>query len=598
MLLRHETPRKYQKELIEDISKALETGSHLVAHAPTGIGKTDAITSVTVPFSLETGKLIVYLSPKISQHENVVRSIKGIMEKYDVRIKTVELVGRQYMCIHPLASRLSGEDFYEVCKKLREREECPFYVNYYSGEWGWEGLVVTHRYALTLGESREICPYEWASGLLKDAQFVIGDFYHIFSPRTGQVILSRLDRELEDTVIVVDEAHNLPDRIRKVLSFSLRDTFVERAIEEAASVDESVEEILRDLLSFIRELPEGTVEVDLFDSLFNPEEVGEHLEELGKLYLDASGKTKSYLLRVGRVLKYWKEGDTGFFRYVYRNKGVSVVKRALDPSYVTEEIAEKVHSLILVSGTLTPPEMYMELLGMERERTMLREYPSPFPRENRLIVVDTEVTTRFSQRRPSMFRKIGERVSRVIEATPGNTAVFFPSYDVMRAVEPYVQTDRPVLIQEERMGPKETLDLVRKFKEMRDVGAVLMGVAGGSLSEGVDYPGKDLLTVIVVGIPLSDMTPETEALISYYEEKTGRGWMYGYIYPAITRTLQAAGRCIRSETDVGAIVLMDERYTWSNYKKAFPKDFIFLKSQQPWELVEEFFRRRGLYPRE
>ena len=139
------------------------------------------------------------------------------------------------------------------------------------------------------------------------------------------------------------------------------------------------------------------------------------------------------------------------------------------------------------------------------------------------------------------------------------------------------------------MTPEETAALLSTFRAQRDKGAVLFAVAGGSLAEGIDYPGRDLLGVIVVGIPLAEMNMETQALIEYYEEKLGRGWYYGYIYPAISKALQAAGRCIRSEEDRGVIVFMDERYTWKNYKKAFPRDFEPIVTPDPVPYIRHFF---------
>ena len=70
----------------------------------------------------------------------------------------------------------------------------------------------------------------------------------------------------------------------------------------------------------------------------------------------------------------------------------------------------------------------------------------------------------------------------------------------------------------------------------------------------------------------------------------GRGWDYGYIFPAMNRAIQAAGRGIKSGTDRGAIVLMDECFRWRNYAKCFPADLEFIVSETPTKYLQRFFR--------
>ncbi len=606
-LFRHQRPRKYQKELMEDIYRALQEGKHVVAHAPTGIGKTDAVLSAALTYIKESGKIVVYLSPKISQHEMALKVVRGINEKYGTGFRAVEFVGKRYMCIHPLAKRLPPEDFYEVCKRLREKEECPYYKAYVEdAAVDYATLlpeVVSHQDVMDVATARAHCPYEAASEVLSVADVVIGDYYHLFSPKTSKVFLKKLARPLSSVILIVDEAHNLPERIRKVLTFSLSTRTLARAEREAAGLDPEAVSTLRsmreELESWGAALSPGEErKIEREDFIekfpFDFEKFAEHLEDLGKEYLEITGKGKSNLIRVARFLLGWTLSDSTFLHYIKRWKGgetVSVVKKALDPAELSAPIFSEVHSGILISGTLTPPEMYRDLLGLEPDRTMLREYPSPFPPENRLVLVVPTVTTRYSRRQPMEYQRIAREVVRIAEAIPGNVAVFFPSYEVLNGVLPFIQTKKQVFVQREGMRPEEAYELIHRFKSGRN--GLLVGVAGGSFAEGVDYPGEELIGVIIVGIPLAEMNMETEALIEYYEEKYGRGWFYGYIYPAIAKALQAAGRCIRSETDRGVLIFLDERYTWKNYKKAFPKDFSPVVTANPLLYIRRFFAEQN-----
>jgi DNA excision repair protein ERCC-2 len=119
-----------------------------------------------------------------------------------------------------------------------------------------------------------------------------------------------------------------------------------------------------------------------------------------------------------------------------------------------------------------------------------------------------------------------------------------------------------------------------------------MGVAAGSFGEGVDLPGV-VKGVIVIGLPLDRPDLETTELITYYDKKFGKGWEYGYILPAMTRGIQNAGRCIRSESDRGVLVFLDERYPWPRYKSCFPPEWNLKTAPDYAEDISMFFGRLG-----
>lgn len=608
-LFRHQAPRSVQRDLMIEIYTAVRNGKHLVAHAPTGIGKTDATISAALTYTLDAGKTLIFLSPKISQHEMALKVVSGVAERHSLTIKTVEFVGKQYMCINDLAQRLRGEEFYELCKRMREKEACPHYCKFLEDErpsfWGtFKQTVLSHDAVISGADALGECPYEVASELISDADVIIGDYYHLFSLRSGEVFRKKLDKKLEDVVLIVDEAHNLPDRIRKGISYTISTRTLELAAKESAGFDPEVFSILKKASEDLKELPsslspggEQAIErSDLFDLWpFDFSTFAEELEDLGREYLEHSGKGRSALLKLARFLLGWVESDGPFFHYLRLGRDgttVSLSRKALDPSILSGSIFSELHSAIIVSGTLTPGEMYRDLLGVDPARTIIREYPSPFPKKNRLVLVVPTVTTRYSRRRPSEFERIAREIRRVVSAVPGNVAVFFPSYDVLSSVLPFADFDaRPLFIQKPDMGPDEVASILSTFRSSSRVGAVLFAVAGGSLSEGVDFPGTELLAAIIVGIPLAEMNIETRAVIEYFDEKMGKGWAYGYIYPAMAKAVQAAGRVIRSESDRGAIILLDERYTWRKYREGLPHEWDLVVTETPTPYLKKFWNQ-------
>lgn len=238
--------------------------------------------------------------------------------------------------------------------------------------------------------------------------------------------------------------------------------------------------------------------------------------------------------------------------------------------------------------------MYADLLGVNKEKAITIEYQNPFPQENRLNIVLPETSTKYQSRNPMMFQSIGKKCTDITNEIPGNSIIFFPSYKVLEDTYLYIResSTKTLFLEDRQLSKEQRGDLLERFKEYKDTGAILLAVAGGSFAEGIDLPGDLLKAVIVVGLPLARPDLETQELINYYDKRFGKGWDYGYTIPAIIKTLQSAGRCIRSETDRGIVVFMDERYIWQNYKKCFSPDMNIHIEKNPLPLIKEFFKTR------
>src|SRR5213076_857702 len=217
----------------------------------------------------------------------------------------------------------------------------------------------------------------------------------------------------------------------------------------------------------------------------------------------------THLGEVAEFLVRWRDQDEGILRLVVPGTEGKFAFRLLDPSVLSRAIFDGVHASILMSGTLFPAEMYADLLGISAGRRVLRTYASPFPRENRLLLVSPNVTTLFVKRGREMHDAIAREIGGISYVVPGNVAALFPSYELL--------VERPEWSKTQRDGALEALRLARA----ESGGAMLLGVQGGSLSEGVDYQDNLLAAVIVVGLPLSPPSVEGEALRDYYARKFG-----------------------------------------------------------------------------
>ena len=138
------------------------------------------------------------------------------------------------------------------------------------------------------------------------------------------------------------------------------------------------------------------------------------------------------------------------------------------------------------------------------------------------------------------------------------------------------------------MSKEEKEEFLEDFKKGKEEGGVLLGVMGGNFGEGVDLPGDLLQGVVIVGVPLGTPDLKTKEVIKYFDEQYGKGWNYGYLFPAMNKCLQSAGRCIRSAEDRGVVIYLDERFAWQNYYCCFPREGLIVTKDYK-KFLEEFF---------
>ena len=191
-----------------------------------------------------------------------------------------------------------------------------------------------------------------------------------------------------------------------------------------------------------------------------------------------------------------------------------------------------------------------------------------------------------------MYEEIAKLSTNISNKVPGNVVIFFPSYKLRDEINEFIQdfSEKTIFLEDTNYTKEQRSDLLERFKEYKDEGAILLAVAGGSFAEGIDLPGDFLKAVIIVGLPLGHPNLETKELINYYDKRFSKGWDYAYVFPAIIKTLQSAGRCIRSETDRGIIVFLDERYLWQSYRRCFPKDMNIQIKNDPVPQISAFFK--------
>ena len=272
-------------------------------------------------------------------------------------------------------------------------------------------------------------------------------------------------------------------------------------------------------------------------------------------------------------------GDSTAMTLVFDTKGKDgrITTHLLDPGLVSKPVFEASAGAVLMSGTLYPPKMYADVLALPASKTTTRAYESPFAAMRRPVLVARDVTTKYSERGPENTAAMRRHLQTLIDETPGNVAVFAPSYAMLNQIVGEATFHGVRVMVEDRTWTKQDLDLIVETlleEKSRGRKVLLAGVFGARLSEGVDYHNGALDAVACIGIPNAPPSVLSKALKQDAEARFGKSlaWRYTVSQPAINAILQAMGRPIRAVGDRALILLLDRRVTDRTYAPCFPQD--------------------------
>jgi DNA excision repair protein ERCC-2 len=586
----HPRFRPGQREMAAAVARAAAQGEHLLVEAPTGIGKTAAALYPLLVSALTTHRRLFVLTAKTTQQDIYMKTLAAVDGE---SFRSVRLRAKERMCANDVV--LCHENHCQFAKDYGAKMEASGLL---------ERLVESHRHLdpdTVFEEARNevVCPFEVSLELAEEADVVIGDYNYIFDPVVA-LAAARDPSTLAQSFLLVDEAHNLVDRGRGYYSPELSDGAL-AALEERIGVSNAktawdAGEAARRLRKLVADAASGL-------SADEPEPVDlVTLDEarLDDLRLDFESLLVRHLadLRAGGervpndpVLELYfsfarfhdvskraqpADGrpDPAFDVLAARGRGgARLAILCKDPSKLLGETLNAAAATVSMSATLSPPEFYRDLLGLDPDRTSVLRLPSPFPRENRSIFVAPDVDTTYAARGRGAPR-LAALVADVARACPGNVLALFPSYRFLDEVRGHLpaMSGRRVLRPSDRSTELERNSVL---SAMKDGGApvLVFAVSGGAFAEGVDYPGEMLQAVVVVSPALPMVRFEQERMRRYFEERFERGFEYAYVIPGMTRVIQSAGRLIRSGTDTGVVVLACRRFLQEPYSRYLPADW-------------------------
>jgi len=625
-----EIVRPGQDEIVSAVARAVYQRDALLVSAPTGIGKTMAVLYPAVRQSLKLGKKLFFLTSKTLQQDAAVEALRRLN---DGSFRVLRIRAKSKMCAH--TEMVCHEDF------------CPFAAQYTS-KMDKSGLlshlVTSMSYfdpdiTFELAREHEVCPFEVSLELIEQADVVVCDYNYIFDPYVGLKAYSQ-ENDYGDCVLVVDEAHNLVDRGRAYYSPELHEKAFEDIRRHMMSRNcwiEGWEDLLDILSAHFRELAAQAFEEDGGEDFGASGDLGFPAAEAAaapraprvalcepsrELFVEQRTEWERIVLEYigwkidNRIAEeedplidfYFKlvkftnllseDGDELAHLVERTNDGLKLKIFCKDPSKFLGKIFDSAHATVALSATLEPFEFYRRTLGFPDERTAELSLPSPFPRDNRKIVVIPEVDTTY-KRRADHYQRIADTVAQIADSGHGNFLALFPSYAFLREIsERMPPIEKRVMVQRNDMTDYERNAILDILKSRARKGNLILAVSGGMYAEGIDYQGDMLSGVMVVGPALPQVSFEQELLKQYYDEQYGAGFEFAYLIPGMTRVVQSAGRVIRSESDVGVIALLCKRFTQESYTRYFPADWYEespreLVSRKPASEIRAFFEAKN-----
>lgn len=587
--------REGQKELAVAVYRSIARKRNLYIQAPTGIGKTLAVVFPALKAMGEgLGDKLFYLTAKTITR-TVAEETFHLLRENGLYFTAVTVTAKEKLCVlekpdcNPLACPRAAGHFDRVNDAVYDLIH--------------QEQEITREVILAYAEKYRVCPFEFCLDVTNWCDGIICDYNYVFDPN---VRLKRYfaERTAGEYLFLIDEAHNLVSRAREMYSAALvkEDVLAARRLAKGKSqrLSRALDRCNRLLLEMKRECGGweylesaaplmqtvsgvlGELEEVLEETAF------EGREELLEFYFKVRDFAMIYELTDDRYRVYSEIREDGSF---------AVRLFCVDPSGNLASCLEQGNAAVFFSATLLPVNYYKELLSGNTEEYAVYA-ASPFDRKNRLLMIASDVSSKYTRRTRGEFEKVAEYIRRIAAGKAGNYMVFFPSYQYMDRVAEIFEEEEPEfdwVRQKSHMGEREREEFLEQFETERIRPFVALCVMGGVFSEGIDLKAERLIGAVIVGTGLPQVNTEQEILKQYFDEKGKKGFDFAYQYPGMNKVLQAAGRVIRTAADRGVIALLDERFLYGSSRSLFPRewdDYQVVKLATVEETVRRFWEEK------
>ena len=552
--------RDGQREMAECVYRAMAGGARALIEAPTGIGKTAAALYGALK-ALGEGRItaIFYLTARTTGR----RAAEDALDRMRARglvLRSAVITAREKCCLLEKADCLG----------------CPYAAGYYDRRrdalkqaMGMERLDAAAIRELAL--DHELCPFELSLDVSETADVIICDYNYAFDPR---VRLKRYFDGKSRAGLLVDEAHNLPDRARDMLSAELSGPQLAEVMEMVRSF-EGVESPMYGLMAQLMQALDGAdAEMESLSEIpRGPLEAAAFFGEAAGELQPAEPEVARFVLDVQWFCRVAGQFDPEYYRALVLPRDGRLTLRlwCFNPAKHLGKLFARVGGAALFSATLTPLEYYAAQMAADGGEDVLLRLESPFPREN-LCVLRLPVSAGYRDRERTAHA-VAQVIHAMAAAHPGNYLACFPSYAYLEQIYRHYRMLWPgehVIRQSASMSERARGEFIQCFRPNPRDSMVAFIVLGGVFAEGVDLPDDRLSGAAIISTGIPQISCERELMRELYDDAAEGGYDAAYVYPGIRRVLQAAGRVIRTETDRGVVLLMDRRYRQEKYRALMP----------------------------
>ncbi|MGN0794332.1 MAG: helicase C-terminal domain-containing protein [Aristaeellaceae bacterium] len=577
--------RPGQREMAIQVYTAVKQRKRLFASMPTGTGKSVAALFPALKALGEglTGQ-VYYLTARTTQRQGAWEAL-GRMRRQPLHLWTLTLDAKDKQCP---AKTLCHPDYCPRARGHFLRDHAAIDEMLQADDWSPEHIrEVADRHC--------VCPFEFSLSLAELADLTICDYNYALDPA---VHIQRIFDMTSDVTLLIDEAHNLLPRVRDMLSGWVDGGRIRRlrtVVGKAAGRKHDLYKAMTGVLKALDDLPVPSDERDEGELDTLPQSLDRACMELTDAFLSAQNEPFAWdevgeklgdtLLPLLSFVRARRREPTGYAWLWQGRKNRTLHAFALDVADYFAQVTQRLHGVVCFSATMHPLEDMKTLLGGSGEDACFA-MPSPFPREN-LLLLQRDVNTRYRSRETAC-EAIAEAIRMMVQAHPGRYIAFFPSFAFMQQAA--AQLDIPFQMQRSGMTDAERAAFLAPYQAGTPGTALSLCVLGGVFAEGIDLPGDALDGVIIVGVGLPQVNLFQETLRAYYERTLNAGFLYAYMLPGMQKVAQAVGRVIRTETDRGAALLLDDRYRQSAYRRLCPEHWE-LRRGDAQRLLAAFWRQ-------
>ncbi len=567
--------REGQRDLVVSVYRTILRKKKLFIQAPTGVGKTMATVFPAVRAVGEgLGEKIFYLTAKTITR-TVAEQAFSLLKEKGLLYKTITLTAKEKICFCEEAE--CNPDACPYAKGHFDRvNDAVFDLITHSGDWSREVLEEQ-------AKKHMVCPFEMSLDVSNWADAVICDYNYAFDP---QAHLKRFFSESGkgEYLFLIDEAHNLVERGREMYSASLykEDLLEVRKLVKAEDpkLAKGLSECNQQFLELKRECEHYQILKSVSHIALKLMNVLSKLEDYLEECKDAEKKKRvlDFYFAVRSFLNIHDIMDENYviFSEMMEDGRFQIKLFCVNPAVNLQNYLEQGNSTIFFSATLLPVHYYKKLLSVEKDDYAVYAHSS-FPQENKFLFIGTDVSTRYTRRGESTYQRFARYIAVMAEQKKGNYMAFFPSYRFLEEVHTCflecVDHEVDSICQVSYMDEEQREEFLEEFEQEREKSLVAFCVMGGIFSEGIDLTDDKLIGAVIAGTGLPQVCTEREILKQYFNAADMDGFDYAYLYPGMNKVLQSAGRVIRTESDRGVILLLDDRFRAMRYREVFPREW-------------------------